>query len=82
MARVALIARIECRSDAAAEQRPVAVWLAGERIAVAEVLDDAVFGHLEAGRSHRRRVRVRLADGQELLLERDLPRGSWRVYRS
>jgi hypothetical protein len=79
--RTRVIARVECRSEGAAEQLPVAVWLAGERITVAEILGDAVEGPFEAGRSSHRRVRVRLDDGQVLELVRELPRGDWAVFR-
>jgi hypothetical protein len=76
-----VIARVECRSEGAAEQRPVAVWFAGDRIEVAEILDDAIVGPVEAGGVNRRQLRVLLDSGQELLLERELPRKPWRVYR-
>ena len=78
---VPVIAGVECRSEGAAEQLPVAVWLAGERVAVAEILADSVCGRVEAGEPAVRRVRVRLADGQALTLVRELPRGDWRVFR-
>jgi hypothetical protein len=76
-----LIARVESRSESAAEQRPIAVWLGRDRIEVGEMIADVVEGPLEAGHPAVRRVRVRLVDGQVLLLVRELPLGEWRVYR-
>jgi hypothetical protein len=78
---VPVIARVECRSEGTGEQRPVAVWLGGTRIAVAEVLDDAIHGSAVAGGVHRRHLVVRLVDGRSLTLEREAPQGEWRVYR-
>jgi hypothetical protein len=78
---VRVIARVECRSEAAAEQLPIAVWLAEERIPVAEILADSVEGAVEAGRPAQHRVKVRLADGQVFELLRELPLGDWAVYR-
>ena len=80
--RVAVLARVECRSEGAGEQIPAAVWIASSRIGVGEILDDAVIGSTEAGGGNLRRVTVRLTDGQVLVLERDLPNGDWRVYRT
>jgi hypothetical protein len=78
---VQVIARVECRSEGAAEQHPIAVWLAEDRIPVVEILEDSVNGPAQAGSPTVRRLRVRLADGQVLQLDRELPRGEWRVYR-
>ena len=78
---IRIIARVECRSEASAEQRPVAVWQAGERIPVAEVIEDSVEGAVQAGEPAVRRLRVRLADCQLVELRRELPRGDWRVFR-
>lgn len=74
-----LVARVECRSEGAAEERPVAVWLGGERRRVEAVLEDAVVGAVRAGEPSERRLRVELDDGARLLLRRRLPDGSWRV---
>lgn len=78
---IRVIARVECRSESAAEQRPIAVWQADERIPVAEIVADSVEGPIEAGLPAVRRLRVRLADGQALTLFRELPGGDWAVYR-
>jgi len=78
---VRIIARVECRSEGAAEQVPVAVWLAGHRLPVAETLEDAIEGTVEAGQPTVRCVRVRLVDGQDLELRRELPLGDWQVWR-
>ena len=78
---VRVIARVECRCEAAAEQLPIAVWLAGERIPVDEILADSVEGPVEAGQPAERHVKVRFGDGQVLHLVRELPLGEWRVYR-
>jgi hypothetical protein len=80
--RLAVLARVECRSEGAGEQVPVAVWLAADRVEVGEILDDALVGSSQAGEAIRRRLQVRLEDSQELVLERDLPDGDWRVYRA
>jgi hypothetical protein len=77
-----LLARVECRSEAAAEERPVAVWLGGERRRVEAVLEDAVVGAVRAGEPSERRLRVELDDGTRLELRRRLPEGSWRVRRA
>jgi hypothetical protein len=78
---VSVIARVECRSEGSAEQRPVAVWLGSVRIEVERIVSDSVVGSDEAGGVNRRSVRVALSDGRYLILERDLPDGDWRVYR-
>lgn len=79
---VQLVARVECRSEGAAEERPVAVWLGGERRPVGAVLEDAVVGAARAGEPSERRLRVELDDGTRLDLRRRLPEGSWRVWRA
>ncbi len=76
-----VIARVECRSESAAEQCPIAVWLGRDRIEVGEMIADVVEGPFEAGHPAVRRVRVRLVDDQMLELVRELPLGEWRVYR-
>lgn len=78
---IPLIARVHCRSEGQAEQRPVAVEIAGRRIAVTEILDDSIRGGVTAGAGNRRRLLVSLSDGQVLRLERVLPAGEWRVFR-
>jgi hypothetical protein len=79
---VPLIARVLCRSEAQGEERPTAVEIGGRRLDVREILDDAVLGSPTAGGGNRRRVLVRLQDGQMLRLERVLPAGDWRVFRA
>jgi len=79
--RVPLIAKVECRSEGSPEQRPVALWIGGVRLEVDEILDDSVIGAADAGGLSGRRLRVRLEDRCELVLERVLPEGEWRVYR-
>ncbi len=78
---VPLIARVECRSDGRPEERPVAVWVGGVRVAVRDTLDDAVVGGRTAGEPSVRRVQVLLEDGERLRLVRVLPAGEWRVLR-
>jgi len=75
------VARVECRSEGAAEERPVAVWLGGERRPLAAVLEDVVEGSRRAGEPSERRLSVELEDGTRLELRRRLPEGSWRVRR-
>lgn len=76
-----LIARVECRSEGGPEERPVAVWIGGRRIAVRDLVDDAVLGGRTAGLPLTRCVRVELEDGERLRLLRVLPEGEWRVLR-
>lgn len=76
-----LLARVECRSEESAEQRPVAVWISGRRLAVDEIVDERVLGPLEAGSPLVRVVRLSLENGDRLRAERTLPDGRWRVYR-
>ena len=78
---VDLIARVVFRSGSTGEERPVAVDIGGRRLAVLELLDDAVVGGTEAGTPCYRRLLVQLADDTVLRLQRRLPDGSWRVYR-
>lgn len=78
---VQVIARVECRSEGAAEQHPIAVWLGRDRIEVGELISDVVEGPVKAGRPAMRRVRARLVDGQVFEFRRELPRGDWSVYR-
>lgn len=77
---VPLIARVECRSETEAEQRPVAVWLAGERLEFDEILFDRIEGPIEAGGPSVRQVTVRLKNRRQLELRRELPDGVWRVF--
>ena len=58
----------------------MAVRIAGRRLVVVEVLDDAVMGPVTAGDVMRRRAEVRLEDGRRLRLTRVLPDGGWQVW--
>ena len=78
---IPLVARVECRSESRSEEQPVAVVIGGVRHPVSAVVDDTVVGSGLAGGPVRRRVRVELADGSRLDLERVLPDGEWRVWR-
>jgi hypothetical protein len=78
---VALLARVSCRSEGQGEERPVALWLGGERVAVRELVVDAVVGPASAGGPCERRVTVELEDGERLELLRRLPDGPWQVLR-
>ena len=78
---VRLIARVESRSEGAAEERPVVVWLGTERCLVNRILDDSVVGPADAGTRSERRIAVELDNGDVLVLHRSLPAGDWRVYR-
>lgn len=77
---VRLLATVDCRSEHAGEERPVAVRLGGQPTPIVEVLEDAVAGPGTAGGEICRRLLVRLADGRALRLERPLPDGDWRVW--
>ncbi len=74
-----MIARVECRSEGRGDDRPVAVWIGGERVPIANITDERLEGSAEAGRPVRHVARVRLEDGRLLRLERTLPDGGWRV---
>ena len=78
---VPLLARVECRSEGSAEERPVAVWLGGRRHRVEAVLEDQLLGAVRAGAPNQRRVRLELDDGSRLEARRAVPDGEWRVWR-
>jgi hypothetical protein len=78
---ISLIARVDCRSEHTAEERPVAVWLGTDRFTVTEIVDDKVVGPTDAGAPSERRVEVRLSNADLLILQRSLPDGEWRVFR-
>jgi len=79
--RVPLIARVECRSDSRGEERPVAVWIGGERLRVVKLKNQRIQGPAEAGRPSFYVAEATLRDGREVELERRLPDGEWRVFR-
>ncbi|NOZ95027.1 MAG: hypothetical protein GXP47_09870 [Acidobacteria bacterium] len=79
MTGVPLIARVECRSEARGEDRPVAVWIGGRRFVVEHLDQERLEGPPEAGGTVRHVVSVALEDGRRLRLERRLPEGPWRV---
>jgi len=73
---------VECRSEGAAEQVPVAVWLGGISYPVDQVVADATHGPARAGGAVVRRLQV-VVEGLGLLaLARELPDGEWGVSRA
>jgi hypothetical protein len=79
--RVPLIARVECRADSRAEERPVAVSIGGRRIGVVDVIDRALVTSATAGGPVCARFVVELEDGTVVALERTMPGGGWRCWR-
>jgi len=76
-----VLATVECRCEAVGDENPVAVHFGEDRIAVAELVSDAVVGSVVAGERTERRALVRLENGELLELQRHLPDGEWRVFR-
>jgi hypothetical protein len=76
---VPLIARVECRSEGRGEERPVAVWMGGDRLEIVDVIDCAMVSSAHAGEPIRHRLWVELEDGSRCELIRVLPDGKWRV---
>jgi hypothetical protein len=70
---------VECRAESRGEERPVAVWIGGRRLAVTEVEDGAVEGPSVAGAPLRRWLDLRLEDGRGVRVERPLADGEWEV---
>jgi len=81
MCKVPIVARVECRSDRAGEDTPLAVWVGGDRFEIVDVIDRAVLGGIEAGAPHRHRMWVEVTSGGRFELVRTLPGGRWLVYR-
>jgi hypothetical protein len=79
--RVALIAKVECRSESRGEERPIALTVGGRRIGILDTLERALVSAADAGEPVRARFTVELEDGSLVLLERSLPDGDWRVWR-
>ncbi len=79
MTEISLIARVECRSEARGEDRPVAVWIGGRRFAIERLSQEHLAGPSEAGGLVRHVATAALEDGRHLRLERTLPEGPWRV---
>ncbi|HHQ48362.1 MAG TPA: hypothetical protein ENK19_05700 [Acidobacteria bacterium] len=79
MTPLPLIARVECRSEARGEDRPVAVWIGGRRWAIGTLSHEHLEGPREAGGTVRHVAVATLEDGRRLRLERRLPEGPWRV---
>lgn len=79
--RVPVLARVECRSERAGEDTPLAIWVGGERFEIIDVIDRAVLGGIEAGRPHRHRMWVEVTNGGLFELVRTLPSGRWLVFR-
>jgi hypothetical protein len=78
---VALVAKVECRSESRGEEWPIALIVGGRRIGVAETLERALVATADAGEPVRARFTVELEDGSLVLLERSLPAGAWRAWR-
>ena len=70
-----MIAKVECRSEGVAEERPVALRIAADRFEIEEVLDNVVIGGAEAGSPLVRRLTIRADDGRIYRLDRLLPVG-------
>jgi hypothetical protein len=79
--RVALVAKVECRSESRGEERPIALTVGGRRIGIVDTLERALVSAADAGEPVRARFTVELEDGSLVLLERSLPAGDWRVWR-
>jgi len=79
MTGLSLIARVECRSEARGEDRPVAVWIGGRRFVIERLSHEHLAGPAEAGGMVRHVASATLEDGRQLRLERRLPEGPWRV---
>jgi hypothetical protein len=79
MTEIPLIARVECRSEARGEDRPVAVWIGGVRWPIERLSHEHLEGPRHAGGTVRHVAVASLADGRRLRLERQLPEGLWRV---
>lgn len=79
--KVAVVARVECRSEGTAEEQPRAVWLGGVRYSIVATLSDAISASTSAGHPNVRHVVVEVAHGEVLRLQRILPDGDWRVFR-
>jgi len=79
MTELPLIARVECRSEARGEDRPVAVWIGGRRFPIQELSREHLAGPPQAGGLVRHVAAATLEDGRRLRLERRLPDGPWRV---
>jgi hypothetical protein len=73
------IARVECRSEGRADERPVAVVVGSHRLEIVHVLDQAMITTAEAGESVRHRYWVELDDGSRCELIRVMPDGKWLV---
>lgn len=79
--KVPLIARVECRSDMKGEERPVAVWIGGERLRITKLKNPRIRGSAEAGLAAFYAAEATLRDEREIGLERRLPDGEWRVFQ-
>ena len=66
------IARVECRSEGRADERPVAVVVGSHRLEIVHVLDQAMITTGEAGESVRHRYWVELDHS----MGRDVGRGA------
>ena len=79
--RVALVAKVECRSESRGDERPIALTVGGRRIGIVDILERSFVAAAVAGEPVRARFAVELEDGSRVLLERSLPAGDWRVWR-
>ncbi len=79
--RVALVAKVECRAESRAEERPIALNVGGRRFAVVDIVERSLVSEADAGAPVRARFTVELEDGSLVLVERALPAGDWRVWR-
>jgi len=57
----------------------IAVWIGGQRLEIADVIDRAMVTGVEAGEAVRHRLWVELEDATRCKLTRVLPDGQWRV---
>jgi hypothetical protein len=76
---ISIVAKVECRDEGRAEERPIAVTIGDQRLEIVDVLDRALFTGVEAGAPVRHRMWVELDDGQRCELTRVDPDGPWRV---
>ena len=79
--KIPILARVECRSETAGEDTPLALWICGERLEITDVIDRAVLGGTDAGAPHRHRLWVEVTNGRRFELVRTLPAGRWLVFR-
>ena len=69
--------RVECHAGYRAEEYPTAVYVASERLEVAEALDRWYEGGLDPTRANAEYHKVRTADGSTLILKHEPASHAW-----